>query len=119
MKSFNKKLGEEGELLAIELLKNKGFEIVKKNYRFGKGEIDIIAKEKDFIVFIEVKTRENLNYGEPEEAITKSKQKQLRKIAQCYLAEKKIVDYNCRFDVIGILLEKGKMPRINHIENAF
>ncbi|GJQ61682.1 MAG: UPF0102 protein [Melioribacteraceae bacterium] len=112
-------LGKYGESLATSILYDKGYEIVDKNYRFGHGEIDIIATKNDVLVFIEVKTRSNTMYGEPEEAITYSKQKQLRKIANAYLHEKKIINKDCRFDVIAILLEKGNDPLINHIENAF
>lgn len=112
-------LGVYGESLASSILNDKGYEIVDRNYRYGHGEIDIIAVKDDILVFIEVKTRRNTQFGEPEEAITYSKQKQLRKIANAYLYEKNITDMDCRFDVVAILLEEGATPLINHIENAF
>jgi putative endonuclease len=113
------KLGQIGEDLAVKLLIGKGYEILERNYRYGHGEIDIIAKEGGELVFVEVKTRNNLEYGEPEYAVTKKKQKQIKKIAELYLYEKEIEEIDCRIDVIAILMEKGKDPVINHIINAF
>ena len=121
MSVSTKKFGEEGENIAADLLSQKGYEIIKRNYRFGKGEIDIIAedKEKDCLVFVEVKARRNLEYGEPEYAITKSKIRQLKKIAAAYLSENEIEDKDCRFDVVAILFQGKRKPIINHYEEAF
>ncbi len=121
MTKSSKEIGEEGEKLAVDLLKSKQFEIIKQNYRFGKGEIDVIAKDPrdGFLVFVEVKTRQNLEYGEPEYAVTQSKIKQIKKIAEMYLYEKEIDEIECRFDVIAILFRQDLPPLINHIENAF
>jgi len=113
-----KEKGNEGENLAASFLVQKGFEIIERNYRYGKGELDIIAKDKEFLVFVEVKTRESLEYGLPEEAITKRKITQIRKIAEAYLAENNLTDESIRFDVIAILLLGGEVS-INHYENAF
>ena len=116
-----KEIGKKGEELAVNYLTEKGFEILHQNYRYGKGEIDIIAKDpKDgYTVFVEVKTRQNLDYGEPEYALTKNKQRQVKKIAELYFYEKEIEDLECRFDVIAILLENINSPEINHYQNAF
>jgi len=116
-----KEFGEEGEEMAADLLKSKGYEIIERNYRFGKGEIDIIAKSPgdNFLVFVEVKTRTNLEYGEPEYAITKNKMNQIRKIASSYLYEKEIAEADCRFDVVAILFRPKLPPLIEHYENAF
>jgi putative endonuclease len=83
----SKELAAKGEELAAKILKEKGYEIIERNYRYGHGEIDIIAIDPGdgYTVFVEVKTRKNLEYGEPEYAITKTKQKQIRKIAELYL----------------------------------
>ncbi|MCK9209827.1 MAG: YraN family protein [Ignavibacteriaceae bacterium] len=118
MRSSTKEKGKEGEELAVTFLVEKGFEIIERNYRYGKGELDIIAREKGFLVFVEVKSRESLEYGLPEEAITKRKMSQIRKIAEAYLAEKNITDENIRFDVVAILFLKGEIS-IEHYENAF
>lgn len=114
-----KELGNRGEQIAVELLTKKGFEIIEQNYHYGHGEIDIIAKDKNVLVFVEVKTRKNLEFGSPELAVTKNKQRQIRKIAESYLYEKEISDIDCRIDVIAILLQEKLPPKINHIENAF
>jgi putative endonuclease len=116
-----KRFGEEGENIAADLLSKKGYEIIERNYRSGKGEIDIIAedKEKDCLVFVEVKSRKNLEFGEPEYAITKSKIIQIKKIAAAYLYEKNIKNKDCRFDVIAILFQGKRKPLINHYKEAF
>lgn len=118
MQSSTKEKGKEGEDLAASLLIEKGFEIIERNYRYGKGELDIIARDKNFLVFVEVKSRESLEYGKPEEAITKKKMSQVRKIAEAYLAEKNITNENIRFDVVAILFLNGEIS-IEHYENAF
>jgi putative endonuclease len=116
-----KNFGKEGEDLAAEMLKEKGYEILERNYRYGKGEIDIIAKDPDtdFTVFVEVKSRTNLEYGAPEYAITKSKIRQLKKMAELYLYDKNITEIDCRFDVVAILFKYKQKPEINHYINAF
>lgn len=114
-------LSKKGEQLAADFLEEKGYEIIERNYRYGHGEIDIIALDpKDnFTVFVEVKTRQNLYFGEPEYAITKKKQQQVKKVAELYLYDKEIEQIDCRFDVVAILLEDEDKPVINHYENAF
>lgn len=116
---YKKKLGDRGEDIATDFLNSKNYEIIDRNYRFGHGEIDIIAKDKEVLVFIEVKTRKNLEFGRPELAVTKNKQRQIRKIAEMYLVENKIADVDCRIDVVAIMIKKNLPPEINHIENAF
>lgn len=115
------KKGSYGEELAVKFLTEKGYEIIEQNYRYGHGEVDIIAMDKDELVFVEVKYRNNLEYGAPEYAVTKSKQKQVRKISELYIIEKgdKIEFENARIDVIAILDLPNKQPDINHIKNAF
>jgi len=118
LRSSTKEKGKQGEELAVTFLIEKGFEIVERNYRYGKGELDIIAREKEFLVFVEVKSRESLEYGLPEEAVTKRKIAQIRKIAEAYLSEKGITDENIRFDVVAILSLNNEVT-MNHYENAF
>ena len=117
----NKELGEKGEAIAAKLLTEKGYEILERNYRYSHGEIDIVAKDPSdgYTVFVEVKARQNLEYGEPEYAITKNKQKQIKKMAELYLFEKEILELGCRFDVVTVLLQGKGKPVINHYENAF
>ncbi len=115
----NKETGDRGEELASQMLAEKGFEIIERNYRYGKGEIDIVAKDKDEIVFVEVKSRKNLEFGDPEYALTKNKQAQVRKICAAYLYDKNIEETDCRIDVVAILFRGKEEPIIRHIENAF
>jgi putative endonuclease len=117
----SKQFGDEGEEIAAKLLEKKGYEIIERNYRYGKGELDIIAKDPNdgYLVFIEVKSRKNLEYGEPEYAITKNRMSQLRKIAASYLFEKEIGEIECRFDVVTIQFRPKLPPVIEHYENAF
>lgn len=111
-------LGKAGEEMAVQFLVEKGYKIIEQNYRFGHGEIDIIAEDKGILVFVEVKTRNTLEFGRPEEAVSRSKLKRIKKIAEGYLYEKEIDDKVCRLDVIAILQMKG-IKEINHIENAY
>ncbi|MBT8386763.1 MAG: YraN family protein [Ignavibacteria bacterium] len=117
----NKELGKKGEEIAAKLLTEKGYEILERNYRYSHGEIDIVAKDPSdgYTVFVEVKARQNLEYGEPEYAITNNKQKQIKKMAELYLFEKEILVLGCRFDVVTVLLQGKGNPIINHYENAF
>lgn len=118
-KKNKRKTGSEGEEIACEFISKLGYKIVERNYQFGHGEIDIIAKDGDTLVFIEVKYRKNLEYGPPELAITKGKQNLVKRTATAYLWEKEIKDELSRIDVIAILKLPGQKPKINHIINAF
>ena len=111
--------GREGEDSAADFLIKKGYEIIKRNFHFGRsGEMDIIAKDGNFLVFVEVKARQYKSYGSPLEAITYSKTKALRRVAEGWLYVNKIVDQECRFDVIAVDMSKAPFE-IEHIENAF
>lgn len=120
MTFITKKLGDDGEDTAVQYLLDNGYEILERNYVSHKKEVDIIAKSSDdVLVFVEVKTRSNDNFGEPEYALTKSKQKSIIRVAQEYLYEKDIVDTSVRFDVIGIEIGEDGEPVVNHLEHAF
>ena len=110
--------GNEGESLAAEYLRTHGFRIVERNYRFQRGEIDIVAEEGPELVFIEVKARYSRTFGPPEDAVTPQKQKQLLSVAEGYLFEHRIDGKPCRFDVVAIEFHDQK-PEIRHIRNAF
>ena len=115
----NKVFGAFGESLATEYLTECGYKVLERNFSCRTGEIDIIARNKEYIVFIEVKARANLNYGLPCEAVNYHKQNVIGKVAAAYLANKKIVDENCRFDVIEVLACGDRVTNINHIIDAF
>ncbi len=122
LRSLSKKeenLGKKGEKIALRYLKKSGFEIIECGFRALRGEIDIIAKEKDTVVFVEVKTRKSNEFGSPLEAIDLNKQKQIKKIASVYISKKYRKFIPCRFDVIGIMVEKRGDYKISHIRNAF
>ena len=110
--------GTEGESLAVDFLKKKGYRILERNYRFERGEIDIIAEENETLVFVEVKARRSKTYGDPEDAVTVHKRSQIRKIAEGYLFKKNIESKACRFDVVAIQYD-GTKQEIRHLENAF
>ncbi len=118
-KADTRKLGKKAEDIAEKFLKEKGYEILQRNYQFGHGEIDIIAKDGDVLVFVEVKSRSDSRFGDPEYALSYPKQKMLVRSAHGYLYEKNIDEVECRFDLVAIKLYEGKEPEINHIESAF
>lgn len=118
-----KKVGEEGERLAAEHLMEKGYEILRRRYKFRNGEMDIVAWHGDVLVFVEVKTvdlteREETAFGEPESWLTPRKQAFLRACANHYLGHEQIQDVDCRFDLVTVRL-RMEGPEIRHIENAF
>jgi putative endonuclease len=114
------KLGSLGEKIAQTYLTDKNYKIMHLNYRFSKfGEIDIIARGKDFVCFVEVKTRRDLTFGRPGEAVDKRKQERMKKLAYIYLKAHNIKDGNFRFDIIEIIYKNESDYKINMIENAF
>lgn len=113
-----KELGKKGEELAMRFLKKKGYRILQRNYVCKLGEMDIIAKEKDTLAFIEVKTRTSTTFGPPQLAVNPAKQMQLSKVALNFLKEKRLEDLKARFDVIAILIG-SKGEEIELIKDAF
>ena len=109
--------GKLGEELAVNYLIGKGYEILERNWRNIHKEIDIIAKDGKELVIVEVKARQTDEYGNPDIAVTRQKQRRLISAANAYLFQKKL-DINTRFDVISIIF-KDSEPVIEHIEDAF
>lgn len=116
--SSHNDLGKEGEERAAAWLAAKGFEIIARNYRYAKAEVDLIAKYDRFIVFIEVKTRRNYLFGYPEEAVSRAKQKLLGSAASNYLYENKL-ECECRFDVLSVFKAPDNTWEFTHFEDAF
>jgi len=112
-------LGKRGEDLAVLYLKEQGIDVKIQNYRQKTGEIDIIAQDGDCLVFVEVKTRKNLAFGLPFEAVTRKKQAQLTRVAMDYISRNKISQQAIRFDVISVLMIHGRKPQIEHLTNCF
>lgn len=110
-------LGKIGEEIACNYLIDKGYEIIERNWRNRHKEIDIIARDGQELVIVEVKTRQNDNYGEPDLAVTRQKQNRLINAANAYIF-KKTLDTDTRFDIISIIFKDGN-PVIDHIMDAF
>lgn len=116
MTSKNKETGAKGELLAQEYLKKQGYQIIEVNKRFSRFcEIDIIAKHKDTLVFVEVKTRTSEFCGSPLEAITKTKYENIKTGLFTYMQDTKVKYKNFRIDAISIVLNPSL--KINHLKN--
>lgn len=111
-------LGKKGEEIALKFLKKQGYKIIEQNYRCPLGEIDIIASHKGVTAFIEVKTRGNINFGLPEEAVNQQKQWRMARIVLNYLRHKRLPEKKFRFDVVGIDFSSGK-PEITLTQDAF
>ena len=117
-RSDNRDKGTRGEDLATARLKKEGYRIIERNYRCRLGEIDIIATDKEDVVFVEVKGRKSDAFGTPEEAIGPAKQKKISKVALHYLQEKGLGDRNARFDVVTIRFTPQE-THVQLIRNAF
>ena len=108
-----------GEKLARDFLKNRGYRILETNYRCPEGEIDIVAKHQDCLVFVEVRTKASLRFGSPEESITPTKKERMRATASYYQQTRNNLPPLWRIDVVAVELnQKGKLSRIELIENA-
>lgn len=118
MLNKQQRFGRESESIAIKYLKRNGYKILEQNYRTKLGEIDIIAKDKESLVFVEVKARKSTRFGNPKWAVTYKKQQKISMVALCYLKATKQSNVKARFDVVAISLAK-KSPQIEIIKNAF
>lgn len=118
MPKDKKAFGDWGEEIAVKYLEKKGFAIMHRNFRAERGEIDIIAREKDCIVFVEVKTGNSDKFGPPEERISISKRRQLYKIANAYIQNNPTPDVDYRFDAV-IVDGTPYKHEIRYYENAF
>jgi putative endonuclease len=118
MPSKDQLFGKESESTAVKLLKKHGYKIIEQNYRTQLGEIDIIAKEKNTIVFIEVKSRKSTSYGNPKYSVTPKKKRKISMVALYFLKVTKQSGSKARFDVVSIS-PGGIDPEIEIIKNAF
>lgn len=117
MKTFNSKTGKQGEDIAVETLRTKGYVILERNWRNKFGEIDIIAKKDGVLVFVEVKTKIGELFGLPEEMVGKQKLQKIRHMATIYMNGK---ETPCRIDVIAIVLgSDNSVSRLTHYENVY
>ncbi|HON57938.1 MAG TPA: YraN family protein [Smithella sp.] len=119
MINFSKiKTGLIGEELAVSFLKKNGYKILEKNYRCPMGEVDIVARDHQSLVFVEVKTRKSDGFGYPEEAVNTKKQKKISRVALHYLQENNLTDELIRFDVVAVLMTSSP-PEMKLIKDAF
>ncbi len=122
--SNKRSIGTAGEKIAQEYLKENNYFIIEMNFRYKRlGEIDIIARENNYICFIEVKMRSTLEFGLPREAVNYRKQENIRKLASIFIGKNKLYNANIRFDVVEVYALKGNglmtIQKINLIKNAF
>lgn len=115
--AHNTRLGKEGEDAAEAYLKAKGYQVLERNYRYRRAEVDVIACKEKVLVLVEVKTRSTHLFGYPEEAVSAAKEKMLLSAADHYIEETNW-QHDVRFDIISILWQQGK-PQIWHFEDAF
>ena len=113
----NKELGREGEKVAADYLEDLGYMLLERNYRSSRAEIDLVARDGDLLVFVEVKSRRNAQYGWPEEAVGEEKADHIRRAAEDYM---ELCNWTgeVRYDIIAIIWEGG-LPSIEHLEDAF
>lgn len=110
-------LGEKGEVLAVNFLQKKGYQILEKNYRYLKAEVDIIAQKEEVLVAVEVKTRSTDYFGDPQDFVNPKKIKLLVSAIDYYVTERNL-DVEVRFDIIAIVKSENGF-KIEHLEDAF
>jgi putative endonuclease len=120
VKDDRQEIGKRGEQIARQYLEEKGYTILITNFRCRVGEIDIIAKDRHMVVFVEVRTVTSNKYGPAYNTVTYRKQRQVKRAALFYISKHNLVNTQFRFDVIGITLNpKTGVHNLDHIENAF
>ena len=112
------KRGLEGEELAIVYLKTRGWQVLDHRFRMGRLEIDIIAKRRSVVAFVEVKTRFSEQFGSPFEAVTWTKRREIVRVASAWIDRHPLPAVTYRFDVIGVMFREGRL-RIEHVQDAF
>jgi putative endonuclease len=112
-------LGARGERIAAAYLTNVGLSVLDRNWRCREGELDLVARDGDALVFCEVKTRRGTGYGHPVEAVTQAKQRRLRRLAQRWLAAHDEHAPDLRFDVVGVLVRGDGPAVVTHLPGAF
>ena len=117
MKTHQQILGQEGENIATKYLVDKGYIILKRNFRWGHAEVDIIAQFNSQLVVVEVKTRNTSKYGDPEQSVSFKKQQLLAQATEAYLIANNL-DLTIRYDIISIIKNQYK-TEITHLEDAF
>jgi putative endonuclease len=112
-------LGQRGEDLAEQFLRRAGFKIVARHYSTPVGELDLIARDKDTVVFVEVKTRSDQRLADPHEAVGPTKQRRMTRAARWFLRQQRCEDRPCRFDIVSVVVPEGGRATIEHFRDAF
>lgn len=115
-KFFNKNKGDVGEKIAIDYFKNNGYRILHTNYTTNIGELDLVVTDELAVIFVEVKSRSNTDFGYPAEAVTYHKRTKINQVASQYIKKYRLMDVRIRFDIVEVYLNEN---RVNHIKNAF
>ena len=118
MQDKRQQFGKKSEDLAVWYLKKNGYKILEQNYRTRLGEIDIIARDKKTLVFVEVKSRRSIRYGSPKWSVTHQKQRKISMVALQYLKKTRQTDAAARFDVVAVISNRDE-PQIEVVKNAF
>jgi len=118
MSQARQSLGKFGEDLACQALERRGYAILARRYRRRGGELDIVARDGQIVVFVEVKTREGCEFGAGAESVTSLKRRRMASVALDYMARHNLVERPCRFDVVSIDMN-GQEPRVELYQNAF
>jgi putative endonuclease len=119
MADTTRNIGKYGEDLASAYLESKDWLIFDRNYSFEKAEVDIVATDRNYIVFVEVKFRSDTYFGQPEDYVTPKKEENIKKAAEAWIYERKMETAVVRFDVISIVQKGNQAPQITHFEDAF
>ena len=112
-------LGPKGERLAARFLKKLGYKILRRNWTSKFGEIDLIVRDGDEVVFVEVKTRTSRTWGDPESAVTPSKRRKLSRTSVDFVERNRLRDYPLRFDVVSVVIPETGTPEFEHFKDAF
>ena len=115
----NHQKGSRGEKAAARFLEQQGYAVLERNYTRRVGEIDLICRQDDTIVFVEVKLRRDIGHGLPIEAVGKTKQRRIISTAKLYAAEHDLFDYDMRFDVIEVVVDDQNRLWVRHVPGAF
>ena len=117
--SWNFLLGDRGERVAARYLGRRGHRIIARNYRCMAGEIDLICSHRDFIVFVEVKTRASIETEDPQEAVRAGQWARIERAARYFLMQQSAEDRPCRFDLVSVVWPSGGSPVVEHFEDVF
>ena len=115
--SYHNALGQRGEAIAVQYLKREGYEILARNFRYKRAEIDLIAFQDDLVIIVEVKTRNSDYFGDPQRFVSPKKIRLMVKAADAFVRQKDW-EYPIRFDIVAVLLN-SKQQQITHIKDAF